>query len=60
MFFFLQARALWLVGACGTEFEREQWIDAWGLSVALLTLLPAAAAAASLHTMVCWRLLAVE
>jgi hypothetical protein len=30
----LQARALWLVGACGTELEREQWIDAWGLSVA--------------------------
>ncbi|WIA23852.1 hypothetical protein OEZ85_013510 [Tetradesmus obliquus] len=30
----LQARALWLVGACGTELEREQWVDAWGLSVA--------------------------
>jgi hypothetical protein len=29
----LQARALWLVGACGTELAREQWIDAWGLSV---------------------------
>jgi hypothetical protein len=29
----LQARALWLVGACGTELEREQWIDAWDLSV---------------------------
>lgn len=28
-----QARALWLVGACGGELPREQWVDAWGLSV---------------------------
>jgi hypothetical protein len=42
----LQARALWLVGACGTELEREQWIDAWDLSVQHTTECAAAAAAA--------------
>lgn len=29
-----QARALWLVGACGQELQQEQWVDAWGLAVA--------------------------
>jgi hypothetical protein len=28
-----QARALWLVGACGQELQNEQWVDAWGLAV---------------------------
>jgi hypothetical protein len=27
----LQACALWLVGACGTDLEREQWTNAWGV-----------------------------
>jgi hypothetical protein len=27
---------LWLVGACGTELLKEQWIDAWGLAVAYM------------------------
>lgn len=33
MFLPQQARALWLVGACGQELQNEQWVDAWGLAV---------------------------
>jgi hypothetical protein len=43
----LQARAMWLVGACGTELESEQWINACDLSVQHTTEYAAAAAAAS-------------
>jgi hypothetical protein len=35
----MEACALWLIAACGTELEREQWIGAWGLVMTLLLLL---------------------